>query len=389
MNDPVLVVGGGIGGLVAARAIARAGLDVLVVERAPELRAQGAGIALGANAMRALRGLGIGDAIAAHGRALEAAALTDGEGRVLSAADLDDIAAKYGTSYAIHRRVLHDCLADGLTDAGRERGATVEIRCGTTPTAIEARGDGRVDVVFAEGAPVRARAVIGADGLHSTVRTLVFGANEPFYAGYTCWRWTGPVPGVAARPIEMWGRGTRVGIVPLVGDDVYTFLVATAPRGTPADPAHARVGHVRERFAGFAGDVPRLLAAMGDDDDRVMHHDIEEIEQTPWTQGAIALLGDAAHAMTPNYGQGAAMAIEDAVVLARELVAHHDVATALRTYEERRRPRVTALQRGARRLGALAHWRSPLATWARDLAMRLAPASAARKTVEDIVAFVA
>lgn len=385
MTDPVLVVGGGIGGLVAARALARAGVDVVVVERAPELRAQGAGIALGANAMRALRGLGIGDAIAAHGRPLAAAALTDATGRVLSAADLDDIAAKYGTSYAIHRRALHDCLVDGLTVAG----ANVQIRCGTSPSAIEARSDGLVDVVFTDGPPVRARAVIGADGLRSTVRTIVFGANEPSYAGYTCWRWTGPVPGMSARPVEMWGRGTRVGIVPLVGDDVYTFLVATAPRGTPLDPANARVGHVRELFADFSGDTPRLLAAMGDDDDRVMHHDIEEIEQTPWTKGAVALLGDAAHAMTPNYGQGAAMAIEDAVVLARELVAHHDVATALRTYEQRRRPRVDAIQRGARRLGAVAHWRSPVATWARDLALRLAPESAARKTLEDMVAFVA
>lgn len=370
----------------AARALARAGLDVVLVERAPELRAAGAGIGLGANAMRVLRELGVGEAIAARGRALEAAALTDARGRVLSAADLDDVAAKYGPSYAIHRGALHQCLVDGLVDAGRRSGANVTLRCGTSPVAITAHADG-VDVTLTGGETLRARALIGADGLHSSVRTLVFGANEPTYAGYTCWRWTGRVAGVASRPAEMWGRGLRVGVVPLVDDEVYAFFVATAPRGTPSDPSQARVGFVRERFADFGADVPRLLAAMGDDGEPVLHHDIEEIEQTPWTKGAVALLGDAAHAMTPNYGQGAAMAIEDATVLARELVAHDDVATALRTYETRRRPRVESIQKGARRLGQLAHWRSPIATWARDLAMRLAPASAARKTVEDIVSF--
>jgi len=381
MTDAVLVVGGGIGGLVVARALARAGIEVEVLERAPELRAVGAGITLGANAMRVLAGLGRREAVAARGRALGNAAIIDARGRTLSADDLGALAAKYGEGYAIHRGALHEALADGLAQSD-----AVQVRCGTSVRAIAVQGE-RVEVELDDGGSRRPRALVGADGLHSTVRTLVFGANAPVYAGYTCWRWTGRVPGGLAGASEAWGRGVRAGLVPLPGEDVYAFFVANAPAGTPGDPALGRVAAVRERFTGFAGEVPRVLAAMGSDDDPVLHHDIEEIEQRPWTMGPVALLGDAAHAMTPNFGQGAAMAIEDAIVLARELAAGGDVVAALRRFEERRRPRVESLQRGARRLGQIAQWQSPIATWARDLALRLAPAASARKTVESIVAY--
>jgi 2-polyprenyl-6-methoxyphenol hydroxylase-like FAD-dependent oxidoreductase len=175
--------------------------------------------------------------------------------------------------------------------------------------------------------------------------------------------------------------------VPLVGDEVYAFLVANAPRETWKDRAARRGAAVRQRFAGFGGDMPRVLAAIADDDE-LLHHDIEEVEVPTWSRGAVGLLGDAAHAMTPNFGQGAAMAIEDAIVLARELVAHNDASTALRSYERRRRPRVDELQRGARRLGVVAQWSGPVSTWARNLALRCAPASSSERALEKIVSYV-
>lgn len=366
-----------------ARALARLGVGVDVVERAPSLRAVGAGISLGANAMRVLEGLGVGEAIAARGVVLRGGAITDANGRPLSVTSFDTIAERWGRAYAIHRGALHEVLAEGLANVG----AGVRIVCAATVERLRDEG-GVVEATLAGGERMTYRAVIGADGARSSVRTMVFGDNPPRYAGYTCWRWTGTLGGVSPDGVEMWGRGARVGIVPLGGEQTYAFFVANAPLGTCDDPKNGRVACVRERFASFGGDVPRLLAAMGDDDAPVLHHDIDEVEQTPWVKGAIGLLGDAAHAMTPNFGQGAAMAIEDAIVLARELVAHRDAATALLAYEARRRPRVEDIQRGARRFGAIGQLESPIARWARDLAVRLTPASTAMRTLEKIVSYV-
>lgn len=382
MQRSVLIVGGGIGGLVLARALARLGVAVDLVERADGLRAIGAGISLGANAMRALGSIGVGEAVAARGQALGVAAITDARGRTLSAADIAALTARHGPAYAFDRGALHAALADGLAALG------VEIRCGATVAAIAEEDGAGVLVETTDGQRRRYHAVIGADGLRSQVRSLVFGAEPPRYAGYTCWRWVGAVAGPPVATVEMWGRGLRVGLVPLGGSRVYAFLVANAPAGTPVDPEAARVSVVREKFKGFGGDAPRVLAAMGADDERLLHHDIEEVEQQPWCRGAIGLLGDAAHAMTPNFGQGAAMAIEDAIVLARELVAHDDAAVGLRAYELRRRPRVAEIQRGARRFGKVAQWESPVATWARDLAVRMMPDASTRRALESIVAYV-
>jgi 2-polyprenyl-6-methoxyphenol hydroxylase-like FAD-dependent oxidoreductase len=379
MEQRILVVGGGIGGLVLARALAQQGVAVDLIERAPALRALGAGITLGANAMRALGAIGRADAVAARGRVMVSGAIASRDGKTLSCTRFDALAPRHGDAHAIHRGALHEALVADLE-------AAVNVRCGTTLSALNDLGDAGVEVQLSTGASARYRAVIGADGLRSAVRTMVFGANEPTYAGYTCWRWTGLVPGGTPAMVEQWGRGARVGLVPLGRDEVYAFFVADAPRGTPADPAEARVERVRARFADFGGEVPRVLAAMPDGE-ALLHHDIEEVEQSPWCRGSVALLGDAAHAMTPNFGQGAAMAIEDAVVLARELVAHREAPAALRAYEARRRPRVEEIQRGARRFGAIGQWRSPLATWARDLAVRLTPESTTQRALERIVGY--
>lgn len=376
MTNRILVVGGGIGGLVLARAAAQRGFAVELIERAPALRAVGAGISLGANAMRALGSLGIGEAVAARGHALGAAVIADADGRTLARTDLGALATKLGAAYAFHRGALHEALAEGL--------GGVEVRCEVSLTEVIEEGE--VIAATTDGQRRRYHAVIGADGLRSTVRGLVFGAQAPRYAGYTCWRWTGRVPGGLREAVEMWGRGLRVGLVPLGEEQVYAFFVANAPAGTPGDPRQGVVT-VRGKFSRFGGDVPRVLAAIGDDE-QLLHHDIEEVVQRPWCRGAVGLLGDAAHAMTPNFGQGAAMAIEDAIVLARELAAHDDAAAALRAYEQRRRPRVDALQSGARRFGAVAQWESRVATWVRDSVVRMLPASSAERQLTEIVAYV-
>jgi 2-polyprenyl-6-methoxyphenol hydroxylase-like FAD-dependent oxidoreductase len=131
-----------------------------------------------------------------------------------------------------------------------------------------------------------------------------------------------------------------------------------------------------------------VLAALGGDQAELLHHDIEELELESWRRGPIGLLGDAAHAMTPNLGQGAAMAIEDAIVLARELNAHESAVAGLVAYEARRRPRVQDIQIRSRRLGKVAQWQAPLAVRARNWLLRGAPDGATQKTVERVVSYV-
>lgn len=380
----IVVVGAGIGGLVLARAISKLGSPVTIVESAPALRALGAGITLGANAMRILDELDLGARVTERGRRIGGGAITDASGRCLSAATLDQLEARYGRAVAIERPALHEALASGIA---AESGAPVEYRLGTSVARIE-DADGAVTATLDSGERLGARAAIGADGIRSRVRSLTFGAAEPTYSGYTCWRWAGEVPGGIRDVVEMWGRGARAGLVPLGGERVYAFFVRNAERGTPGDRKRRQAGFVRERFAHFGGEVPKVLEAMGTDDTELLHHDIEEVVLPAWTKGRVALLGDAAHAMTPNLGQGAAMAIEDALVLARELHAYDDASAALRSYEARRRPRVEDIQKRSRSMGKVAQWQAPFGVWLRNLALSMAPASAAEKTVERLIAYV-
>lgn len=384
-ENRVVIVGGGIAGLVLGRALSLRGVPVELIERSEALRAMGAGITLGANAVRVLAELGLTAELEARGRKLDGGAITDERGRVLSAANLDEVEARYGRTLAIDRGELHAVLQAGIT---RGDGAAVRLRFGVTIASLEDSPSG-LSCELSDGTRLTARAVIGADGIRSRVRELVWGPNEPVYSGYTCWRWTGRVPGGVTRLVEMWGAGRRVGVVPLVGENVYAFFVANAPQGTPLDPTRRRAGYVRNEFEAFGGDVPRVLTALGDDAAELLHHDIEEVLQSPWVHGRVALVGDAAHAMTPNLGQGAAMAIEDTIVLARELASRADTNAALREYEAKRRPRVGDIQKRSRSFGAVAQWQSPMAVWFRNLALRNTPESTTRKTIERIVSHVA
>jgi 2-heptyl-3-hydroxy-4(1H)-quinolone synthase len=381
MDPRVVVVGGGIAGLVLARALSTRGVPVDVVERAQQLSTVGAGITLGANAMRIFERLGLAAELERRGRRLRGGVISDARGRVLSSANLDDIEARYGRSLAIERVHLHAVLHAAVS---RADGAPVALRFGTTVARLDESSSGIV-CTLSDGTRLAARAVVGADGIRSRVRDLVWGPNEPAYAGYTCWRWTGRVPDGVPELVEMWGAGARVGLVPLPEDDVYAFFVANAPRYTPLDPAQRRASFVRHRFRAFGGAVPRVLAALGDDSTELAHHDIEEVVQKPWVKGRVALAGDAAHAMTPNLGQGAAMAIEDVSVLAHLLAGEHDTTAALAAYEARRRPRVDDIQRRSRTFGAIAQWQAPLAVWARNTALRHTPERATRRTIERIV----
>lgn len=370
-NESILVVGGGIAGLALAAGLRRLGVAPTVVEQAPAFGAVGAGIALSPNAMAAMRALGLDGAAIRAGRALGTAEILDERGRRLSRVDAKRISDRFGPNVAIHRAALHDVLLGGCGD--------LDLRPATTVDKLVDRGS-RVEVTFSDGRSDEFDRVVGADGLRSRTRTQAFGPTDPVYSGYTCWRFVVDCPPGLTGVQEMWGRGRRFGLVPLAEGRLYCFTTLNAPAAT-ADPEEGRVDRFRTRFGGFA---PAALDQVTRPE-QLIHNDLEEMPPHPWSRGRVLLIGDAAHATTPNMGQGAAMALEDVAVLC-ELLAEGDWDDVLPAFVARREPRVRFIVDQSRRIGRLGQLEHPAALALRNAFVRLTPDRLAQRAAERAAA---
>lgn len=365
MARKAIVVGGGIGGLAAARALIERGWDVEVLERAPAFGEVGAGLSLWPNGVRALDALGLGDQLRDRALAETSGGIRDSAGRWLSRTDLDEFNRRYGPVVMLHRADLLEVMRDAVPkEALRVDVEVTEVRDG--------------EVVHSGGVE-RADLVIGADGIHSAVRHSVWpGAAEAKYAGYTAWRLIADPGERIGTGGESWGRGERVGFAQLPDGRVYLFGVANAPAGERSDD---ELAEMKRRFSGWHDPIPALLNAT--DPDAVMRHDIYELPPLKtFVQGRVALLGDAAHAMTPNMGQGANQALEDAVTLAALLDSHADVPSALVAYDKERRPRAQSIARRSHQIGVIAQWSWGPAAAARNALLRLTPESATLRSFD-------
>ncbi|MFE1594773.1 FAD-dependent monooxygenase [Nocardia sp. NPDC058705] len=357
-----IVVGGGIGGLAAALALVGRGWDVQVLERAPEVAEVGSGISLWSNALRALDALGVGDTVRAQGMAEVSAGIRDDRGRWLSRTDVATLRERFGAPVVIHRARLLDILRTALPESVVHTGIS----------AREATADGTVGHSAGTSS---ADLIVGADGIRSVVRRAVCGEVAPRYAGYTAWRTVVDTEEQLTEFGETWGRGARFGMAPLADGRIYCFAVYNAP-----EKMTGSLTEVRDRFANWHHPIPTLLAAA--DPNTVLHNDIYDLPALPtFIAGRIALVGDAAHAMTPNLGQGGCQALEDAVVLGR-LAGEPD---GLARYDRERRPRTQMITHRSARIGAVAQLSARPLVAIRNTALRLTPTSVQLRSMAEVL----
>ncbi len=368
-----IVVGGGIGGLTAAIALRRAGIDVDVYEQAAELSEVGAGITLASNALRALDVLGLAGELQSEGIAAVQGGLRRPDGGVLVSMAADELSRNIGKVAVVHRAELLDLLRRHLESS--------RIHLGHKCVAVEQDSNG-VTARFESGATVRADGLIAADGLRSVVRAQLFGNPKVRYSGYTAWRAVVSAPDIAPTLGETWGCGCRFGIVPMARGRTYWFAVKNAPEGQ-RHPPMGRKKSLAELFRGWHQPVEALIAAACEDS--ILRNDIYDIAPLrQFAQGRIALLGDAAHAMTPNLGQGACQAIEDSVVLAALLRSHGRIESALLEYERRRLARTRRIQVMSRRVGTIGQIENPVLCRLRDFAMRVTSKKSGPQAVTSV-----
>lgn len=348
VDGQVLVVGGGIAGLALAQALHRRDVPALVLDRLAGPPDAGLAVNLPGNAIQALGALGLADGIANLGAPVRRREYRSARGRLLFAVDEDAFWGEAARSRCVRRSDLLTLLANGLP-AGTVRWNSAVASIQPTSSGVE---------VGLTGATESGGLVVGADGVHSVVRAAALGDEAPRTSllSAASWRFMAPNPGLDCWTVWSGAPGAFL-LIPVDADEVYGY--ASAIRGGPVDTDPE---WLRTTFGGFPDPVPSVLSAALAEPSSLYHSPVEEVRIPRWSQGRVVLIGDAAHATAPVWAQGAALAVEDALVLAELLATNDDWSQVGAEYERRRRPRVTHVQAMTDRLSRTAG----LPTWFRD-----------------------
>lgn len=343
----VLIVGGGVGGMALAICLRDLGVTVDLIDIDPEWRAVGAGLTLNGASLRALKLLGVLDQVVAQGHVHGGRRTHHADGAIIRdipayRPETDDLESMGG----ILRPALHAILSRRVLDLGSN------VRLGLTVDAIRQEGDHAV-ATLSGGSEKRFDLIVGADGILSKVRRLVFpDAAAPAFTGQGCWRAIFPRPPEVGTNWLFVDPNRKVGFNPVSNDEMYMFMLESAPGNPwrePEDWPQTLASKMREY-----GGLVRQLADQISEQTSTNYRPLETLLlPPPWHRGRVVLLGDAAHATTPHAGYGAGLAIEDGIVLSDELGRHADTTAALDAYVARRYGRCRAVLDGSAQLGRL------------------------------------
>jgi 2-polyprenyl-6-methoxyphenol hydroxylase-like FAD-dependent oxidoreductase len=357
------IVGGGIGGVAAAVALRQVGIDAVVYERSPQLGEIGAGMMLWPNATRVLQRMGLlQDIIQRCGSSTHFLVRSSG-GAVMMNIALGEFEVP---AICMRRSDLLAVLLSALPPG--------HIRLGHTLSKLDQSKD-EVRIIFENGFEAKHDVLIAADGIRSRVRSVLFGSSNPIYRGYTVWRGVASYDGDAIAPganSETWGVGKRFGIL-RVGPGKFTWYAAANVSADHVDGPRGRKHELLAAFGEWHEPIPELIAATAEEEIRKNGaYDVAPLRR--WGKGRVILLGDAAHACTPNLGQGGGMALEDAAVLAKCIATESSAVVALRRYENLRLQRTRHIQQRSRLMGAIGQWENRMFVAGRRVVTGLLPA---------------
>ena len=363
----VLIVGGGIAGLTCARFLKNQGIDVRIIDHAPEFLHIGYVISVWSIGRKILQKLGVEDVFLQKSHSCHTMTNLDKEGNVLKEIAMGNF---IGSIVTLERASLHEILIEVTKD--------VPIQFDTTIRALHDRG-GSIEAQLSDGTKQTFDLIVGADGIESKVRELAFGPCNIHYYGFRgaiCW-----VKNHASfpdQPFQQWGDGKMVWYVPFGNTGRTSLGLGIADRhGTFEQSEGNRVKRLQELFGDFGGVLPNLFSNV-EEPEHIFYSDFQDISDHEWGSGRVALIGDSAHAMMPHTGFGASLAMEDAYVLAEELQkvsVTEDVPRAVQKYAERRAPRVYSMREASLRYWRFISKRSKGSAKIRDILCKALPAS--------------
>lgn len=369
MSKKVIIIGAGIGGLCTAISLINEGFQVKIFEKASQLTDVGAGIVLAANALKALEKMGLENIVVSSGAHVGKAEIRSWDGKLIVELPTHDQAKRYGTySYLIHRAKLVSILVNKLNPNAKIQLNKKLVKFTQT--------ENNVTALFEDGTHEEADLLIGADGIHSLVREQLFGQEKLRYAGYTAFRGICDINNSQYQiedggGFEAWGRGKRFGFSHLGEGKVFWFAAINSQEGKQTQPKK-RKEIVKKYFEGWYS--PVQLAIEATEESSILHHDIYDLPPvTHWSKGRVTLLGDAAHPMLPNLGQGGAQAIEDAIVLTQSLKGNGSLQDALQSYEHIRKQRSQSIVKQSRKMARMVQLENPLTIHARNFVLKNIP----------------
>lgn len=325
----VLIVGGGIGGLAAGIALAKIGCRVEIAELHKEFNVYGVGIIQPSNALRALDALGLADEAMRRGSPYGMVKMCTATGHVFTEIGVPPI-GRLPSHNGISRKILHDILYEAAVKQG------VVFKMGLTVSEME-NGEDEVQVTFTDGTSGTYDILIGADGVNSKVRSMVLGEYKAKYTGQSVWRYAFKRPPELETGYMFMGKKTKTGLIPMTADTMYMFLVTAEGEDNPFIPEHELVPRMKAWLQEYSAPMIQAVIDEITDPKKVVYRPLEVLfVPAPWFKNKVLLTGDAVHATIPQLGQGAGLALEDAVVLAELLQSERNIANVFETFMDRR-----------------------------------------------------